>query len=103
MLLRDHPRMRYRGVLNWPPIWAWTGGLEDMHPCGEVGILREVLPSNILPGCFIHMDYKGSSYVGRLLFDDHAFCSQIVNLLKGCSNRRIAEIGSLDLSDTYTL
>jgi hypothetical protein len=48
----------------------------------------------------MHMDYKGSLYVGRLLFDDHAFCSQIVNLLKGCSNRRIAKIGSLDLSDT---
>jgi hypothetical protein len=38
--------------------------------------------------------------MGCLLFEDHAFCDQIVKLLRGYLNRPMAEIGSLDLSHT---
>jgi hypothetical protein len=47
------------------------------------------------------IDYEGSSYLGCFVFDDSAFCSQIVRLLRGYLNRPIAEIGRLVL--TYTL
>jgi hypothetical protein len=47
--------------------------------------------------CFLLISYGGSSYLGCLVFDDYIFRSQIVNLLQGCSNRPIAEIGGLDL------
>jgi hypothetical protein len=100
MLLRDHPLMSYCGVPSWPPKWTWTGGPENNHPRGEIGILREVVLSNVLPRadrCFLYIDHDGSSYIGCLLIDD-AFCSQIAKLLQGCCNRPIAEIGSLNLS-----
>jgi hypothetical protein len=101
MLLRDHPLIRYRGVHMWSPVWTRTDGWANRCPNGEIGILRKVMSSTILPGCFLYIDHKGSSYIGCLLFDDHAFCSQIVNLLQGYCNHPIAEIGSLVLS--YTL
>ena len=104
MLLRDHPLMQYHSVRNWPPAWTWTGGPENRkpEPRGEIGILKEVVPSKILPlkGCFLYNEYEGSEYIGCLLFDDSAFCNQIIKLLQGYCNRPIAEIGSLDVSHT---
>jgi hypothetical protein len=103
MLLRDHPLMRYRGIPNWPPSWLWIDGLENKRPRGEVGILKAVELSNVQPAtrCFLQIDYKGSTYMGCLLFDDEIICGQITKILQGYCNRPIAEIGSLDLS--YTL
>ena len=103
MLLRDHPLMSYYGFPSWPPTWTWVDGGQNKHPQGEVGILREILLSNINPAgkCFLSIDHEGSTYMGCLLIDDHAFCAQIVKLLQDCCNRPIAEIGSLDIS--YTL
>jgi hypothetical protein len=49
MLLRDHPQMTYKGFRGWPPAWIWTCGGENNHVRGEVGILRQVVLSNINP------------------------------------------------------
>src|SRR5262249_31076579 len=49
MLLRDHPLMSYKGMPSWPPAWTWTGGVENDHPRGEVGVLEAILPSVIQP------------------------------------------------------
>jgi len=100
MLLRAHPLLSYHGLRSWPPAWVWTYGAENDYPRGEVGILREVVLSHVEPvdRCFLRMDYKGSSYMGCLLIEDSAFCSQIVTLLQGCCNRTIADIGSLDIT-----
>jgi hypothetical protein len=38
--------------------------------------------------------------MGCPLFDDHIICVQIVKLLQDYLDRHIAEIGSLDLSQT---
>lgn len=102
MLLRNHPLMSYKGIPNWPPIWTWTDGLENTRPRGEIGILKGVALSKVQPAdrCFVYIDHEGSSYIGCLLFDDSVFCGQIAKLLQGCRDRRIAEIGSLDLSHT---
>ena len=40
--------------------------------------------------------------MGCLLFDDHSFCRHVAELLEGCRNRPIVEIGSLDVSDVET-
>jgi len=103
MLLREHPLMSRHNVCNWPPIWAWTSGSENKRPRGEIGILKGVSLSKIKPAdrCYLYIDHEGSSYMGCLLFDDPAFCSQIVELLDGYCNRSIADIGNLDLA--YTL
>lgn len=79
MLLRDHPLMSRNGVRNWPPVWMWIDGQQVGRPQGEIGILTKVTQSNVQPAdrCFLHIDHEGSTYVGCLLFDDDAFCSQI--------------------------
>src|SRR5215510_16053517 len=102
MLLRDHPLMSYRGVVNWPPTWVWLDGPKEEHPKGELGILKSVLLSKLDQAnrCFLLICYKNSSYLGCLLFDDHAFCRQVMELLKAHCNRSLAEIGGLDVSHT---
>ena len=102
MLLRDHPFFRYHGVPSWPPIWTWVNGLENTHPQGEIGILRWVEQSKVLPAdrCFLYIEHEGSSYIGCLLVDDYGFCNQVVKLLQNHCNCPIADIGSLDLSHT---
>jgi hypothetical protein len=103
LLLRDHPLMSYKGNRSWPPTWIWVGGLENTHPRGEVGILKEVQLSNIRSAdrCFLYIDHEKASYLGCLLIDNHAFCKHMAEVLGFCCNRAIPEIGSLDLS--YTL
>ena len=102
MLLRDHPLMAYHGVRNWPPIWTWASGLENNRPKGEIGILTKVELSNILPAdrCFLYVEHQGSLYIGCLLFDDRTFCGQVGTLLQNHRNKRISEIGGLDISHT---
>jgi hypothetical protein len=103
LALRDHPLMSYRGVRNWPPQWTWVGGGQpDRNPQGEVGVLRSVRFSQAHPParCFLYMEHEGGSYMSCLLFEDLNFCQQIANLLDGCHNRSIAEIGGLDVSHT---
>jgi hypothetical protein len=103
MVLRDHPLMRYHGLPNWPPTWSWTGGLNNKHPTGEIGILKSVELSNVQPAdrCFLTIEHEGSSYMGCLLFDDHAFCRYVAKLLDSHCNRPIADIGSLDLPHAF--
>ena len=100
--LRNHPLLNYHGVPSWPPVWTWIGGAENKQPRGEVGTLEEVLVSNLRPcdRCFLFIEHEGSKYIGCLLIDNEAFCSEVANLLKCFYNHPIAEIGRLDLSHT---
>ena len=102
MPLRAHPLFRYHNVPTWPPVWTWTGGLKKDRPKGEIGILRRVELSNILPAerYFLYIEYQGESYIGCLMSDDSTFCDQVAKLLQNHCNRPIAEIGSLDISHT---
>jgi hypothetical protein len=102
MVLRDHPLMCYKLVPNWPPTWTWVDGLENKHPRGEIGILKAVSLSKVLPAnrCYLYIDHEGSSYIGCPMFDDRALCRHIAEILQFCRNRSIAEIGGLDLSHT---
>jgi len=100
MLLRDHPLFSYHGMHSWPPVWVWMGGGDNEHPPGEVGILKRVEKSNVLPAdrCFLHIDYEGSSYIGCLLCSEHGFCKSLVRVLEAHVNKSIAQIGGLDIS-----
>ena len=62
MPLREHPLFRHHNIPSWPPVWTWTGGVENDRPQGEIGILRKVEASNIQPTdrCFLHVDHEGS-------------------------------------------
>ena len=100
MLLREHPLFSYHGMLTWPPFWRWIGGGNDKRPRGEVGILRRVEKSNVLPAnrCFLYIDYEDASYIGCLLCSDQGFCNSIVRVLEANLNKTMAAIGSLDIS-----
>jgi hypothetical protein len=74
MLLRDHPLMMYKSNRSWPPAWLWRGGDENTHPEGEVGILKNVIPSYVDPydRCFLIIEHLGAEYIGALLLNDTA-------------------------------
>ena len=75
---------------------------EEKHPKGELGTLRAVFPKRgQAKRCFLLSRYEESFYLGCLLFDDEVFCRKITQLLQGCRNRSITEIGSLDLPDAF--
>jgi len=101
VLLRHHPLMVYRGCRNWPPVWSCTDG-RNQHPKGEVGTLKAVFRSETQPPSrfFLLISHEGSEYLGCLLFNDEAFCRQVMELLKAHCNRSIAEIGGLDVFHT---
>jgi hypothetical protein len=81
-------------LLNGPGVSRLTG---------EIGMLKRIRISDLPSArrCFLHMQHEQSSYIGCLVFDDAAFCQQIVELLQSRCNRPIAEIGSLDLPYSY--
>lgn len=92
--------MSYRGMSNWPPVWTWRGGRENINPKGEVGVLRDVFLSNIVPRSrlFLIMEYEKQEYMGCLLFNDYTFCGQVYHVLKAHCGDTIVEIGHLDAS-----
>jgi hypothetical protein len=94
MLLRNHPLLNYHAAPSWPPVWTFTGGLENERPRREeIGILREVTISDIQPAdrCFLHIEHEGSTDVGCLLIENQTLCTQIVKLLKGHCDLPIAD------------
>jgi hypothetical protein len=98
MELRNHPLMSYRGINSWPPVWTWRGGREHIRPRGEVGVLRDVFLSNVVPRSriFLIMADNGEEYMGCVLCSDYTFSGQVYQLLKDHCGQTIAEIGSLD-------
>jgi hypothetical protein len=100
--LRYHPLMSYRSVSNWPPVWVWIAGQKRELPKGEIGILKEVLPSKLSPGSklFLMVEHNGGEYMGCLMFDDGVFCRQLEKLLPRYYNQTISQIGGIDFSHT---
>jgi hypothetical protein len=99
MQLRHHPLVSfYRSVANWPPVWRWIQGKPDIHPEGEVGILRQVRLAVIPPRCYLVIEHGEAEYEGCLLFDDREFCFQIYRLLEEHRDYPIEQIGGLELS-----
>ncbi len=102
MQLRDHPLMvRKSGFKTWPPLWTTTRHDRDDKPTGEIGTLQQVLTSEWLDNkIFLFIQFQSLRYMGFMVFDDRAFCSQICTLLKANVGLSIKEIGDLDLSFT---
>ncbi len=100
MKLRDHPLMSYKGAPSWPPAWLWRDGHKTTHPNGEVGILKEVIPSTTTPytKCFLIMEHCETEYVGVLLLSDPAFYREIYRVLVQSCGETIRDIGDIDLS-----
>ena len=100
MELRNDPRMTYRTMPSWPPIWLERYAEHYSVRSGEIGTLTHV---GAVPGnnkCFLYITHVGLPYIGSLMFDDATFCSFIVEVLTASRGKSIIEIGNLDLSHT---
>jgi len=42
MPLRTHPKMKWEGFSNWPPVWGSSDGRGDSFPVREEGVLTDV-------------------------------------------------------------
>ncbi len=87
MQLRTHPKMKWEGFSNWPPVWATS-------PMGEEGVLTSVEMNeagNTLPRHLVltmmHLG-RGSSAM---------LCPRLFEILKGCVGWEIGRIGDLDV------
>jgi hypothetical protein len=90
--------MIYRGLKNWPPAWTRTTKDNIKTVTGEVGILQYVHSNpNVSGKCYLVMDYESETYVGTLVFESHAFCKQVGDLLSFHLKMTIQEIGDLEL------
>lgn len=98
MQLRDDPRMYYRTMPNWPPIWLerYAEGRNIRH--GEIGTLTHVGAMRGSNKCFLYMTHNELPYFGLLYFDDEDFCSFVAELLKANIGKSIQEIAGLDIS-----
>ena len=92
--------MSHGGVRNWPSAWLWRAGSDDSRPYGEVGMLREVILSEIDPPdrCFMIMQHMEAEYIGCLLFENSDFCRAIYEILREYCGNPIHEIGDIELS-----
>ena len=77
MKLREHPLMICGGIVNWPPIWIWTGGERNERPHGEIVLIKVELSLLDPRRLFLTIQYNDSEYMGCLLFDDATFCRDI--------------------------
>ena len=96
--LRDHPVMSYGGMTTWPPVWkpARQGSLETVR--GEVGVLAYAHSNpNVSGKCYLVMEYEGETYVGTLIFESHALCRKVSDLINRHLKKPIKEIGDLEL------
>src|SRR5262245_23165281 len=102
MKFREHPLMIYKGCRSWPPVWLWCGGGDNMHPQGEVGLLKEVFPSRIRPydRCFLLIQVGNVEYLGALLSSDSMFFLMIVGVLLKSIGKPLAKIGDITLDFT---
>ena len=100
MELRNDPRMNYKTMPSWPPIWLERYAEHYSVRSGEIGILTHV---GAVPGgnkCFLYITHDELPYIGSLMFNDATFCRFIVQLMKVNVGKSIGDIGSLDLSRT---
>jgi hypothetical protein len=99
MKLRDHPLMKRKdGFQTWPPLWTTTHHDKDDKPIGEVGILEDVIMSDLINDkLFLFMKHQGLRYMGFMGFDNPKICSKIYLRLKSKVGVSIKEIGDLDI------
>jgi hypothetical protein len=100
MKLRDHPQMDDRPFPNWPPVWTLSRKEQVKTIRGEFGTLVYVYANDLVSNkVYLVIDYQQESYVGCLVFEDRAFCAQIIKVLRQQIGRAVSEIGELELPD----
>jgi hypothetical protein len=91
------------GVRSWPPLGIGPVVAPLHSQDGEVGILKDVMPSTIASHttCFLIMEHCGGQYIGALLVSDPAFHREICKILFQNCGETIRDIAEID--NSYTL
>ena len=101
MELRIHPKMKWEGYSNWPPLWRGSLGRGDVLPAGEEGVLRSVAIRKEDDTMPIHLEltieHLGNTVSGILCCDDAAVIPRLYEVLSKCFGQSIHEIGDLDV------
>jgi hypothetical protein len=58
MQIRTHPKMKWEGWSNWPPVWAGSYGCGDIFPVGEEGVLTGVQMNEASSFCKEKADFS---------------------------------------------
>lgn len=56
--LRDHPRLKHRGVPNWPPVWMQGRINGAKKASGEIGVLIYVYAAADSHKCYLVIEYE---------------------------------------------
>ena len=98
MKLKDHPLMTHHNVPNWPPSYLTPDYRQELIE--EFGILRAVTLDAQMPNrCFLMVEMEGLGYVSWVKFDNVAFRAHFVKAVTGHLNKRIKDIGDLEIAD----
>jgi hypothetical protein len=103
MELRKHPFLFCDGVRMWPPKWLFTtgpAGSTSRTVTGEVGVLDAAYLSRVVPPVKVYLVIvtdDGNSYLGNLMFEKSNIAEVMYDFLLTQINRRVSEIGSIDI------
>jgi hypothetical protein len=99
--LRNHPKVKYKGVSSWPPMWAGAYGPKDTFPAPEDGVLEDV---ELVDRDFIGprrlellMSHRGLKSSGQIWVDDEKVIPVLYAALKKMIRHPIREIGNLQI------
>jgi hypothetical protein len=99
--IKEHPKMRFNGLPNWPPI-NWSTSSRKPFPAGGEGELEDVqisepnLPTQTR-ALQLTVRHRGDSFSATLPFDDPAFVPRVRDFLATCKKQTIGEISQLEL------
>jgi hypothetical protein len=101
MRLRTHPKMKWEGFSNWPPVWAGSSGHGAITSGDEEGVLigvEMIEADNTTPRhLIIGREQRRSTSRASLHCDDEEVIPHLVEILKGCVGWSISRIGDLDV------
>lgn len=99
MLLRNHPRMSFHHVPNWPPYWIRVDELARSPFQGDaIGVLTQARMNNLNdPKIVLRMNDGAIDWLSILVFDDQQFCLRVHEILMHHVGKLVSEIGNLEL------
>src|SRR5579885_3176862 len=95
--LRNHPKLRWRGISTWPPQVGGAYGRGDEFPMLGDGVLEDVkILEHDLVGprrLGVTVAYGGRKYSGQVPVDDPEVVTHLYAFLKTRVGRSLREIG----------
>lgn len=101
MQVRNHTKLKYKGVSQWPPGWGGSIGRGTQIPIGETGTLTQVeyCPAHGPLPAYVAIDIalNGRSFSGIMQFEDTDFAKRFVEFLSHQIGISITVISGMEL------